>query len=176
MWGLMIRPNTIYRFCRFYRGLRPVSRLLPSQTIAALTNRPFPNPLSLTTSLPRRPNSGERGHENTTGRCTRPDGTFVAGFFPPATNSAWKSPCGKAVQEADSSSALVLSQGVRQGGGQVDAEIIGKQNHDEQHITELISERTCGILLRARFVAEAKIQLTAELANFLGQSSVLRQR
>src|SRR2546430_7291331 len=47
MWGLMIRSNTIYRFCRFYRGLRPVSRLLPSQTIAALTNRPFPNPLSL---------------------------------------------------------------------------------------------------------------------------------
>src|SRR3989454_11514999 len=176
MWGLMIRSNTIYRFRRFYRQARPLSRLLRPQTIAASTNRPFAI-LSLTISLfPRRPNSGERGHENTTGRCTRPDGTFVAGFFPPATNSAWKSPCGKAVQEADSSSALVLSQGVRQGGGQVDAEIIGKQNHDEQHITELISERTCGILLRARFVAEAKIQLTAELANFLGQSSVLRQR
>src|SRR2546426_8511967 len=50
MWGLMIRSNTICRFCRFYREVRPVSRLLRLQTIAALTNRPFPI-LSLTISL-----------------------------------------------------------------------------------------------------------------------------
>src|SRR2546429_2743101 len=112
MWGLMIRSNTIYRFCRFYRGLRLVSRLLPSQTIAALTNRPFFNPLPLTTSLPRGPNSGERGDENTTGRCTRPDGTFVAGLSPPARNETCKNPVEKRCRSHRLNPFLVLSQRV----------------------------------------------------------------
>jgi len=84
MWGLMIRSNTIYRFAAFYRpGSGNVKAAAP-QAIAATTNRPF-RLLSLTIPLPAEASSRERGHENTTGRCTRPDGTFVAGLFPPAT-------------------------------------------------------------------------------------------
>src|SRR5437773_4998453 len=35
MWGLMIRSNTICRFCRFYRQLRPLSRPLIPLTLEA---------------------------------------------------------------------------------------------------------------------------------------------
>ncbi len=64
---------------------------------------------------------------------------------------------------------FVFFQRRGQGRREVDAQVIGKQDDDEQHVTELISNRARGILRRAWLLAESEVQLTAELTDLLRQ-------
>ena len=51
----------------------------------------------------------------------------------------------------------------------VDAQVVGKQDDDEQDVTELISDRAAFIFDRTRLVAEPKVELAAKLADLFGQ-------
>src|SRR5438067_8102418 len=109
------------------------------------------------------------------GRYTRPDGTFVAVLFPPAAHRQCKSPVDKQCRTSRLRPPLVLFQGPRQRGGEVNAQVIGQQDDDEEHITELISGRAGRVLGRTWLVAELKVQLATELTDLLRQSRVLRK-
>src|SRR6202035_324225 len=175
MWGLTIRSSTRYRFAAFYRRLPAVSRQTNANDCKRPTSLPGIPPAEPALS-PKKPPVGRARVKNTTQCWSRPDGTFVAGAYPPTANRPCISPVEKWCRTSRLSSPLVLLECRSQRGRQIDAEVIGQQDDDEQHITELIGDRPVSILRCARLVAPAKIQLASELAHLLGQAGVLRQR
>src|ERR1700694_3776709 len=74
------------------------------------------------------------------------------------------------------SAPVVLFERRRQCRREVDAQVIGKQDDDEQHITELIGDRAVGILRCTWLVAESEVQLAPEFTVLLRQPRVPRQR
>jgi hypothetical protein len=128
MWGLTHLCDTRYSF---WRSLQPLRKAVKAADGQAEDDDGFD-----AFSLSPGPLAGA-GPKDTTTLFHRPDGTYVVAGYAQRANRGWKT----AVENPwlCRSALLVLLQGGGEPGAQVDAQLVGKHDHDEEHITELIS-------------------------------------
>src|SRR5438270_1500900 len=97
-------------------------------------------------------------------------------FFHQLLTGRVKLPVEKRCRASWSRSSRVFVERCGEAAVEVDAQVVGEEDDDEEDITELIHNRTRLVLRRPSLVAELKVQLAAQLADFLGQAGILRQR
>src|SRR5438270_2688501 len=96
-------------------------------------------------------------------------------FFHQLLTGRVKLPVEKRCRASWSRSSRVFVERCGEAAVQVDAEVVGQEDDDEEDVTELIHNRTRLVLRGPSLVAESKVQFAAELADFLDQAGILRQ-
>jgi hypothetical protein len=163
MWGPMINVDTRYSF---WGSLAPVPK-----RVKAVGAIPTDSPSELAFLSPSHLPSPKQGM-----RIRRLFFTVQTEHLLPSLLHSLLTGGGKLlwkIRDLLRLSLLVLGQGRRQGGGQVNAQVVGEQQDDEEDVTELISNGTGLILGRPGFVAISKVQLATELTDFFRQACVL---
>src|SRR5438270_5784885 len=176
MWGLMTDASTRYRFVPSYPRPGWLSRPFGARKRLQVVTTKSPSSFDLPGPLP------EAAAQSSKGLKIRPDVEGVQTehllrvFFHQLLTARAKLPVEKRCRASWPRSLRVFIERGGEAAVEVDAQVVGEEDDDEEDITELIHNRTRLVLRRPSLVAELKVQLAAQLADFLGQAGILRQR